>query len=492
MRLLKTSLIVLFFVLCYSFVLATNRPMAVAGTFYPDNPDEIRNQIKQFLKQTNTKFQIAPENDLIAIIVPHAGWIYSGKTAVSAFKAIKDQNFDQTIFIGVDHRTGKSTIGAWPDGCFKTPSGKITIDEKLTKMLLDNDKIIVADKTQHTREHSLEVLLPFFQYFFPDKKAAFLSCSGPLTNAFSLGSSLKSILEKLPGKTLLIVSTDWSHYHSAKEAKELDMRAIDSVLQLNSKKLVNDCQNNRAELCGIHGVIATIEIFKNASASTKLLERTDSSEASNDTSKVVGYASIVIQASKSDLQNNTQTFYEKETNNMSFEKEALEAARKTLEKHLRNQPAINFKFNDSRFEEKRGVFVTLKKNGELRGCIGFIQGVEPLKNALPKMAVSAATKDPRFKPVTYEELDQIKIEISVLSELVKVNDISEIEIGRDGLLLQLGGNSGLLLPQVPVEWNWDLKEYLKNLCYKAGLPAGSYQHPQALLQRFSAQVFGEE
>lgn len=177
---------------------------------------------------------------------------------------------------------------------------------------------------------------------------------------------------------------------------------------------------------------------------------------------------------------------------MNFEKEALTAVRQTLEAHLNQKPLPDFKFTDSKFSEKRGIFVTLKKHGELRGCIGYIIGYEPLKDAIPQMAISAATRDPRFNPVTASELKDLSIEISILSPMQDVKDISEIKIGRDGLLLQLGSRSGLLLPQVPLEWNWDLDEYLENLCHKAGVPPGAHLNPQARLQRFSAEVFSEE
>lgn len=176
---------------------------------------------------------------------------------------------------------------------------------------------------------------------------------------------------------------------------------------------------------------------------------------------------------------------------MSFADEALQAVRKTLEAVLAGRPAPQLTFADPRFKEQCGIFVTLKKHGELRGCIGLIRGVEPLAEAISEMAVAAATHDPRFPKVRLDELADIDIEISVLTPMSKVSDISEIKIGRDGLLLQYRGHSGLLLPQVPVEWNWDVEEFLENLCHKAGLPPGSHQEPGAVLLKFSADIFSE-
>jgi AmmeMemoRadiSam system protein A len=176
---------------------------------------------------------------------------------------------------------------------------------------------------------------------------------------------------------------------------------------------------------------------------------------------------------------------------MSFAKEALQAVRKTLEEVLAGRPAPSLSFNDPRFKEHCGIFVTLKKQGELRGCIGLVRGIEPLSQAIGEMAQAAALHDPRFPPVSLSELSEIDIEISVLTPMSKVEDIAEIKIGRDGLMLQYRGHSGLLLPQVPVEWNWNVEEFLENLCHKSGLPPGSHLQPGALLQKFSADIFSE-
>ncbi len=176
---------------------------------------------------------------------------------------------------------------------------------------------------------------------------------------------------------------------------------------------------------------------------------------------------------------------------MSFRDEALRAVRQTLTEVLNGRPAPQLQFSDPRFKERCGIFVTLKKRGELRGCIGFVKGVEPLGEAIREMAVAAATRDPRFSPVSSSELSEVVIEVSVLTPMTEVKSTEEIEIGRHGLMLLHGRHSGLLLPQVPVEWGWDVDEFLVNLCHKAGLPPGSHLEPGAKLLRFSADIFSE-
>ncbi len=177
---------------------------------------------------------------------------------------------------------------------------------------------------------------------------------------------------------------------------------------------------------------------------------------------------------------------------MSFAAEAVKAVRLSIEAALNGkEKSFSPSFSDPGFEEKSGVFVTLKKHEELRGCIGLIRGIEALKIALPKMARAAAFEDPRFASVKLEELDEIEIEISILSPMQLVKDIEDIKIGKHGLMLQMGNHSGLLLPQVPVEWNWNVNEFLHHLCLKAGLPPGSHLADPANLYSFSARIIKE-
>jgi hypothetical protein len=477
------------FVFTFNTAFAVDRIPVVAGSFYPADKEVINTQIKNFLAEIKADPEIKTDADLITIIVPHAGWIYSGKTAARAFKAIKDIEFTDFIFIGVDHRVGLPVTGLWPDGNYLTPAGKTPVSEFLSAKLIEKSEKIIACPPLHTKEHSLEVLLPFFQYFFPKKEAVFAICSGRTDNGIIFADALAEILPQRPGKTLVIISTDWSHYHSAAKAEKLDKNAIKSVLKFDKKTLLKDCRNKKAELCGLNGVICAMHLMQKASATAQLLEYTDSSKASGDKSRVVGYAAILMQGYKKHINGQIQS--RKENQKMTFEQEALQTVRKTLEAKLQGKPIPDFKFEHEKFREKYGVFVTLKKGDDLRGCIGLIRGIEPLADAIPDMAISAATKDPRFNPVTYEELKDITIEISVLTPMTPVENFEEIEIGKHGLMLQLGPNSGLLLPQVPVEWNWDVEEFLDNLCHKAGLPAGAHKHPQAKLEKFSAQVFSE-
>jgi uncharacterized protein len=170
----------------------------------------------------------------------------------------------------------------------------------------------------------------------------------------------------------------------------------------------------------------------------------------------------------------------------------LTLARKTIAKSLEMPGDEGPDVSDEIFNEKCGAFVTLHTGDRLRGCIGYIQGIKPLRETIIDMAKASAFKDPRFPPLRKEEYPSIDIEISVLTPIEPVGDVKEIKVGRDGLIISRGLNAGLLLPQVPVEQGWDLEEFLQNTCYKAGLPANAWQQKGTKIEKFSAQVFGEK
>ncbi|MBL7084297.1 MAG: AmmeMemoRadiSam system protein A [Candidatus Aminicenantes bacterium] len=168
----------------------------------------------------------------------------------------------------------------------------------------------------------------------------------------------------------------------------------------------------------------------------------------------------------------------------------LSLARQNIQHYLKTEKPLKIKIKDEELKEKRGAFVTLKVQDQLRGCIGYPLPFKPLYETIMDVAVSAATKDYRFQPLTLEELSEAKIEISVLSLPKPVKDVKEIEVGKHGIIISKGSSKGLLLPQVPGEWNWDLKTYLSHGCLKAGLDENEWKKGVSI-EIFSAQVFSE-
>jgi len=168
----------------------------------------------------------------------------------------------------------------------------------------------------------------------------------------------------------------------------------------------------------------------------------------------------------------------------------LGLARRTIEHYLKSGKAPQLKIEDEYLKENRGAFVTLKVKDQLRGCIGYPLPYKPLYETIIDVAISAATQDYRFQPLTYEELKETRIEISVLSLPQPIKDIKEIEVGRHGIIISKGPNKGLLLPQVPLEYDWDLETYLRHGCLKAGLDEDDWKKG-VQIEVFEAQVFSE-
>ena len=177
--------------------------------------------------------------------------------------------------------------------------------------------------------------------------------------------------------------------------------------------------------------------------------------------------------------------------NEQQQKTLIKLARDTISLYVKNGQRITFSSTEQKLQENCGAFVTLKIDGDLRGCIGFITSHRPLYETIIDVAIAAATEDPRFPPLRKDELEIINIEISVLSPLRKIEDIKEIEVGKHGLIISKGFHRGLLLPQVATENNWDKITFLRHTCLKAGLPTDAWQQG-ATIEIFSAQVFGEQ
>jgi AmmeMemoRadiSam system protein A len=170
----------------------------------------------------------------------------------------------------------------------------------------------------------------------------------------------------------------------------------------------------------------------------------------------------------------------------------LDIARKTIEHIVTGKSLPDFSVDDSLLNEKCGAFVTIHNKGDLRGCIGNIIGHTSLWETVRKMAVEASQNDPRFPPVTVDELEEIDIEISVMSPFEKIENMEQIRVGEHGILIKQGYHQGLLLPQVATEYGWDKKEFLEHTCLKAGLDKECYKNPASEIFIFSATVFGEK
>ncbi len=460
------------------------RPPAAAGAYYPADKTKLNALIDDFLSQVPEQ-KVSPE--ILALIVPHAGYIYSGQVAAYGYELIKQKSYDTVILIGPSHHQYLNVASIYTAGTWETPLGKVTVDSKLAKAITRENILFTCSEQAHDKEHSLEVQLPFLQKVLKDFKIVPILVSHPTAaNCALLAQAIVKHCD--PNKKyLLIISTDMSHYHNDEQAKLMDRYALDLLAQQDSGKLSSTLDTGACELCGSGAVLTGLEIVKiKGPAKIKILKYATSGEVTGDRAKVVGYASAVI------YQEPAQVEKEKRMLNQAQQKELLKIARKTIEMYITSGSVPEFKVSDPSLIEKRGVFVTLHKDHSLRGCIGYIMPIEPLYQAVCKMAIESATGDPRFPPVTKNELAKLEVEISVLTVPERVKNLDDIILGTHGVIVRKGGRGGVFLPQVATETGWSKEQFLTELCeQKAGLPAEAWKDPDTELYTFSAQVFQE-
>jgi AmmeMemoRadiSam system protein B/AmmeMemoRadiSam system protein A len=456
------------------------RPPAVAGAFYPGTPDELRKDVTDMLAAVKPAHI---NGRVVALISPHAGYIYSGEVAAHGYRLIEGKRYDAVIVIAPSHHVAFSGCSIYDGTAYQTPLGLAEINTDLARRLLDDYDFIISYPQAHLREHALEVQLPFLQIAVPDLRIVPI-----IMGDQSLAACRRladAIAESTKGLNVLIVaSSDLSHFHTYDSAVELDNIVVERVRDFDPEGLAHDLASGKCEACGGGPIITAMLAAKLLGAdSTEILQYANSGDTSGDKSRVVGYLSAAIY-DKEDVGVNLGLGHDEKV-------ELLKIARKSVEAAVRGEAPPEFSPASPLLKEKRGAFVTLTEGGRLRGCIGQIRGIEPLYLSVSHMARSAALEDPRFDPVKPPEVDRLEIEISVLTPFERMSDPSEIMVGTHGLYIEKGYNHGLLLPQVATDYGWDRYQFLDQTCNKAGLPAGAWKEG-ADIYLFSAQIFNEQ
>ena len=457
------------------------REPAVAGSFYPAGVTELKGILKELFSKAEKK---DIKGRIFGIISPHAGYPYSGWTAAKGYKQLEGKHFETVILVGPSHHTFFHSSSVYKEGSWKTPLGEVLIDEDIANKLIDEDKTINFYPQAHAQEHSLEVQIPFLQTILSNFKIV------PIV----IGDQSPMICEKLADaivkvckdkNVILVASTDLYHGHSYDDCYRSDSLVLKTIKEFDIDGFKQLYTSKEAIACGA-GPIYTILLSTKAMGATDciLVDHTTSGDITGDKQGyIVGYASFIV-AGKESNEEEILTHEEKVF--------LLDVARKSIDAAVNGNPIPEFKPITNRLKEPKGVFVTLTKKGMLRGCIGYIQAINPLLNSVSKMAISAALKDPRFSPVLPDEVSELSIEISVLTPLEKIDDPEVVKVERDGIYMRKGMYSGLLLPQVATEQGWDRETFLEETCHKAGLPSNAYKDPKTEIFIFQALIFNEE
>lgn len=466
------------------------RMPAVAGSFYPSHREELSAQLDSLLARATT----TPLSDHIRVmVVPHAGYEYSGGTAAYAYKALAanrndDRGAPTVILIGSGHRVNVNGAAIDSHDAWQTPLGKVPIDAKIRDILVASNALFHIDANAHKEEHSLEVQVSFLQKILPQ-----FSLVPILVNSATdeEKNRISAAIAALPGDVVIIASTDLSHYPSYEEAIAVDAKAIDAMMSGNAEKVrstIAQLESSRTPalvtfMCAQPAVEIALKAAQlwGADGSQLLAYANSGDSRAGDPSRVVGYAAIVFASARKGSELIPQE-----------QEELLNIARTTAEAYVKQTLIPPLRSDPFFLNQKRGAFVTIKKRGVLRGCIGHFMPQEPLYQIVSQMAVAAATKDARFPPIAPEELDELTYEVSVLSPLRIIKDWREIEVGTHGVRVRVGSKEGVFLPQVASENNWGLEEFMGELCsQKMGMARDCWKGPHAELSVFTAQVFGE-
>ena len=466
----------------------------LAGLWYVDDAEELAREIDGYLAAADSR----PVESVMALLLPHAGYGYSGRVAAHGIKLIKGKTFRRVIVMGPSHRTAMTDAVSIPDVSFiETPLGRIALDRAVVEQLWAEDHF-QSHMHAHTEEHSVQIELPLLQRALDNFSLVPIVC-GHLGES-SARAIAATLLKHIDEETLVVVSSDFTHYGRAfdyvpfqdnipQNLRNLDLGAFREVEDKNLRGFLQYVRNTGATICG-RSPIAVLLAMLPAEAKVQLLKYETSGNLTGDWSRCVSYVSAAVTGTWAppcaDGIHCDRPVEWTRTDQVNL----LRLARHAIAKELgSDEPELGFEIT-APMQEIMGAFVSLHKRGQLRGCIGEIFPRRELYEAVKEQAVNAAFHDPRFPRLQRNELDEIEIEISALTAPRRVGSCTDIEIGRHGIVLYKGTHSSVYLPQVAPEQGWGLEETLTHLACKAGLGPDDWQSG-CEFHVFEAMVFSE-
>ena len=445
----------------------TVRPATQANRFYTGDARELSEEVDSLLARHCGDKQYA---DLAAVIVPHAGYYFSGNVAAAAYMAIPDDREYKRIFLlGPSHHE-------WLDGAsvntafdyYSTPLGNVKVDVETAQKLIEADSVFSYRPKAHDREHCLEVQLPFLQRRFKDVPAIvpIIISTNDYRKLMRIAEVLKPYLTE---ENLFVISSDFSHYPTYEDAYKVDARTgkavesgdVEEFIRVLEENANSHVPNLATSACGELAIATLMLMMQDGGYEVKHLLYQNSGDIDNhDHSRVVGYHAFAI------VRGASQEFVLSGDEKRMLKEIALTSIKDSLD----GKPISHHSPLTSHLSEKCGAFVSLHKHGRLRGCIGHFGEDVPLHEIVAEMARAAAFEDPRFMPVTADELSDIDIEISVLTPMRRIQSLDEFELHRHGIYIRKGYRSGTYLPQVADEVNWTKEEFVSHCAQdKAGI-----------------------
>ena len=494
---IKAILVILLFsiLLFQSLEAETTRPYLKTGNWYPNTRSSLDTMLNKLFKGTQKNVK---RDKIKALIAPHAGYYYSGRCAAKAYACLKNnQDVDLVFILGIAHRANIYGACVSEYSFNSTPLGKIPVNTDITGKL-SREIHFTLNNNIMLYEHSIETQLPFLQRILQGRKFKIVPILFGKLYKEDFQTMADTIKKYITKNSLVIASTDLTHYGEAfgfvpfkenikNKLAKLDYGVINTILSQNFDKYYAYKRETGITMCGFTPVGILLKLFPEKNTRLQLIDYYKSGDLNNNYSLSVSYASFIAIEKK---EVNT-----KNTLNVREQKVLLQLARKSLTLYLTHKKIpdigrLKIPLTPD-LKEKRGVFVTLKKEGELRGCIGYITGIAPLYKGVVQNTINAAVKDPRFLPVKKKEVPHLSISISVMTPLQKITNYRKIRLGTDGVIIKKGYRQAVYLPQVATETGWSLDQFLASLCIKAGLGKNDYKLKGMTFFVFQAQVFSE-
>ncbi len=416
------------------------RQPVVAGQFYPASPSQLKAMIKGLVDEEAVK------EEVIGLVSPHAGYVYSGPVAGAVISRIRFK--DSFIIMGPNHTGRGEPFSIMTQGAWETPLGQVEIDSELGKQILATSSHLQEDHIAHQYEHSIEVQLPFLQYFKKDIKFVpimFAYATGAICQ--EIGRELAQAIKELNREVVIIASSDMTHYEPQASARKKDAQAIEAILDLNEAELSKRVQELDITMCGYAPTVSLISAAKELGAKeAELVRYQTSGDITDDYTSVVGYAGIIIKGMSP----------------------LTRLAKQTVETFVKEGKTPQPEELTPEMKERAGVFVSIHKLGGLRGCIGTFEPTQDnVAEEIIANAISSATRDPRFPPISPEELEDLSYSVDVLIQPEPIPNKDQLDPKKYGVIVECGFRRGLLLPDLE---GVDTADYQIDICrQKAGI-----------------------
>lgn len=471
----------------------TDRQPAVAGLFYPGTQHDLDGMLTELFSRA---LPSRAQGNVIALIVPHAGYVYSGEVAASGYNTIdRAKEYENIFIVGPSHTVAFEGASVYTAGNFLTPLGTVEVNRGLGEKLIRESVVFSDRQDAHMSEHSVEVQVPFLQHILAHHFKIVPIVVG--ANSPETCREIARVLRPyLNGRNLFIISSDFSHYPAYDDAVRVDRATAEAILKNSPDNLLQTLERNgRAgvpnlvtSLCGWSAVLTLLYMTAGGSQKFTPVQYSNSGDSpSGAHDRVVGYNAIAVSEG-------TKGAAQVPFSLTSAEKDTLiSIARRTVEEYVLHGALtdIDTAGLTPSLRTPCGAFVTLNEHRQLRGCIGRFDAAEPLYRVVQQMAAASATQDYRFSPVEPSEVKNLRIEISVLTPMQKIRSIDEFELGRQGIYMKKGMHAGTFLPQVAKETGWTKEEFLGHCAQdKAGIGWDGWK--DAELYVYEALVFGEQ